>query len=412
MFNLTQETKIISVSGMVHFLTHMCVLIFPAIVIPYSKDLGVPPAEIFPIGFFMYMLYGAMAIPAGYVADKWSRIGILKICVFGMAISSLFASFSTTIVSFTLSLAAIGFFCGFYHPAGMGLIAHGIEKQGSAHGINGILGNLGIAAAPLLSGLVLLTFNWRLVFAFTSALGIIILVIIFMMPIIETHVGNKQAKPKHSAGDKGHWNFFLILCFAMTFSGLLYRANMTSLPAMMELRATDTLNAFFNSFFLGTKSGHLLSGVSALLVSSLFMFSILGQYVGGRLADRFDLRKIYFIFHLSAAPFALGMSIFFNLPLYLAAAGLVFFTLGMQPIENSLASKFLPGHLLSTGYGIKFTLVFGVGSLAVYQVAFVDANWGLHWIYPILTIEALIIAAAAGTLLYATKTMGSVMNTR
>ena len=408
---MSQDARIITVASTAHFLAHMFVLIFPAIVMPFSREMGVPVSEIFPAGFYMYFFYGAMALPAGYFADHWSRVGILKICVGGMSISALIVAYSQSLATLTVSMAFVGMFCGLYHPAGLGLIAQNIKKQGTAHGINGIFGNIGIAAAPLFSGLVLLSFNWRLVYILSALLGFAGLVLISLLPIHEVRPEDSHAKTIED-GDSNHKDrlkYFLILCVSMTIAGLVYRANMTALPVMMETRAPDLLSDI-KQLFAQFESEDALSGVSALLVSTLFLFSMTAQYVGGKLADRADLRWAYFGFFLLSVPFLFGMSIFYGLPFYFAAAGSVFFTLGMQPIENSLVSKFVPGKWLSTGYGIKFTLVFGIGSLAVYQIAYVEKHLGLPQIYSYLTVEAMIMAAVAGLLIYASRTLPRVAN--
>jgi len=67
--------------------------------------------------------------------------------------------------------------------------------------------------------------------------------------------------------------------------------------------------------------------------------------------------------------------------LVLSAAIYMFFSLGMQPIENSLVARYTPGKWRSTGYGIKFILVFGIGSLAVYCVGWIKETWSLGAVY-------------------------------
>jgi predicted MFS family arabinose efflux permease len=103
-------------------------------------------------------------------------------------------------------------------------------------------------------------------------------------------------------------------------------------------------------------------GVATSLVYGL---GILGQWAGGRLADRYDLRILYLCFQALALPFVLLMSVLAGLPLLVAAAGYVFFAIGMQPIENSLVARFTPDRWRCTGYGLKFSVVFGIGALSV-----------------------------------------------
>ena len=62
------------------------------------------------------------------------------------------------------------------------------------------------------------------------------------------------------------------------------------------------------------------------------------------------------------------MTLLGGLPLVGSAAAFVFFSLGMQPIENSLFARYAPPHRRATVYGLKFVCTFGVGSLAVWLV--------------------------------------------
>jgi len=120
---------------------------------------------------------------------------------------------------------------------------------------------------------------------------------------------------------------------------------------------------------------------ATLLVSSVYLVGIFGQLAGGKLADKYDLRWMYLIFHGLSLPFVILVGVFSEELLVVSAAIYVFFALGMQPIENSLVAKFTPNKWRSTGYGIKFILVFGVGSLAVYMVGWIKEIWNLNAVY-------------------------------
>lgn len=399
---MTRESKIVAVSATTHFLTHMNMLIFPAIVMPFSREMGLTPAEVFPLGFLMYFLYGAFALPAGYMADHWSNVGILRICLFGMGVSSLSAGFSTGVDDFTISLAAIGLFCGLYHPAGLGLIAHEIKEQGAAHGTNGIFGNFGLASAPFIAGLVLMMADWRFVFFVTGAFAFAGFLVTFVWTFKERERGLLQGREQKSDKENGLVPYFILLCVIMTVAGLTYRANMTAMPPYFEERASDILQIIGNMVGNGT-SADVMSGSAALLVSTVFIFSMAGQYAGGKIADKLDLRVAYIICFACGVPFVTGMAFFSGWWLYFASAGYAFFSLGLQPVENSLVSKFTPKRWLSTAYGIKFTLTFGLGSVAVWQVAIVGETWGLSSLYPSLAVQTVLMVALAYLLFAVSK---------
>jgi MFS family permease len=165
----------------------------------------------------------------------------------------------------------------------------------------------------------------------------------------------------------------------MTISGLAYRANSIVLPAYLELKAGflwDFFKTIYSSNLEGTKTM-----AATLLASTIYMVGIFGQLVGGKLADKYDLRWMYLTFHALSLPFVILMGVFNQQLLVAFAAVYIFFSLGMQPIENSLVAKFTPNKWRSTGYGIKFILVFGVGSLAVYLVGWIKDVWNLETVY-------------------------------
>ncbi|HUX20447.1 MAG TPA: MFS transporter [Spirochaetia bacterium] len=68
-----QERRILVFASASHFLTHFFMLVFPALVIPISTDLGIPVASALALSFWMYLLYGLLALAWGYMSDRWGH---------------------------------------------------------------------------------------------------------------------------------------------------------------------------------------------------------------------------------------------------------------------------------------------------------------------------------------------------
>jgi MFS family permease len=391
-----REKRVVLVASLTHFIIHINMVIFPVIVLPFSRETGLPISEVFPLSFLMYLLYGMLALPAGYAADRWSKALMLKICMLGTGLSAIGVAFSTGTRDFGFFLALVGLFCGLYHPVGMGLIAREIQAQGKAHGVNGIFGALGEATGPLVAGITLFFLDWRWVYVITGMMGVVGFAVAFFLPVTEREHHEIEAERGRDTHKREYLGYFAILVVAMTMGGLIYRANLTAMPAYLEMRAgamIEILKGFAGS---GLNAG---SGAAGILASTLFVFTIAGQYVGGWMADRYDLRRVYLTVNFAALPFVLGMAFLHGPWLYLSAGFFLFFTLGMQPVENSLVTKFIPRRWFSTGYGIKFTFTFGVGSLAVYEVAYVEKWGGLPWLYPLLSAQVAMLVVVSAVLL-------------
>jgi len=272
-------------------------------------------------------------------------------------------------------LALVGAFASLYHPAGLGLISRTVRGRGTALGINGVFGNIGIAAAPLLTELAAEAWGWRGAYL---ALGLLLSVLgmaVALLSIEETPPGSVTTdEHHHESGERVQ--LFIILLVAMTLGGLSYRANTVAQPAYYAERVT----------FLGY----------GVVTSLVYVFGTLGQWIGGRMADRHDLRLLYLGFHILSLPCVLAMAFATGVPLVAAGAAFVFFSIGMQPIENSLVARFTPDRWRSTGYGLKFSVVFGVGALSVRGVQTFIAHYSLaHVFAAVAAVVALLICTAA-----------------
>lgn len=282
--------------------------------------------------------------------------------------------------SIMLSLAVIGFFASIYHPAGMGLISQGVKNRGMALGINGVAGNIGLVSAPFAAGLLNWLVGWEMTYIIIGAFSLLWGIILLLVSIDETPLHDDgEAAQVSPDTNNNNLKYFLILCVIMTLAGLAYRANSVVLPAYLEFKASFLWN-FFKTINIPNMEG-MKTMAATLLASSVYLVGIFGQLAGGKLADKYDLRWMYLLFHSLSLPFVILVGVFSEQLLVVSAAVYVFFALGMQPIENSLVAKFTPNKWRSTGYGIKFILVFGVGSLAVYLVGWIKEIWNLDAVY-------------------------------
>lgn len=377
---MNNEKKIIVFTCIAHFLSHFYELIFPALAIPLMISLKMELADVLKLSFLMYLLYGLGALPWGIISDRFGNRRSLIIFFLGCGMGALMTTFSESKTALMLSLAVIGFFASIYHPAGMGLISLGVRNRGMALGINGVAGNLGLVSAPFAAGLLNWMVGWEMTYLligiFSIAWGIIMLLVkIDETPILEDMNSNEPVSHTNN-----HFvRYFIILCVIMTIAGLSYRVNSLVLPAYLEFKASFLWN-FFQSIHLTNLQG-TKTMAATLLASSIYLIGIFGQIAGGKVADKYDLRWMYLTFHALSLPFVILMGIVSEQLLVISAAAYVFFSLGMQPIENSLVAKFTPSKWRSTGYGIKFILVFGISSVTVYLVGWIKALWKLEAVY-------------------------------
>ncbi|MDI6727054.1 MAG: MFS transporter [Smithellaceae bacterium] len=391
---MNNEKKIVLFTSVAHFYTHFFELIFPALAIPLTLSLNMSLAEVLPISFLMYLLFGLGALPWGIIADRFGNKRSLVIFFVGAGLGSILTSFSTTSTALFFALAIIGFFSSIYHPAGLGLLSRGVRDRGRAMGINGAAGSAGIAMAPLMAGFFNWIIGWRMIYLLA---GIISLLLGFLMAITridETPIHTQDVSTE-AAKSRVHLKTLLALSFVLIMSGIAYRMNTVILPAYLEFKAP-----FLWNWFLGlnvTQMASTATLAATILATFIYVVGIFGQYFGGWISDKYKLSHVYVVFVLLGLPFLLAMAFLTDLALVLASSFYIFFALGMQPVENSLVAKLTPSQFRSTGYGIKFLLTFGVGALAVYIAGWIKGMWNLEMVY---VFSASVIALMALGIFY------------
>ncbi len=378
-------------------------LFFPALIMPLAAHLDIPMEKTIGLGFFMFLLFGITALPWGILGDKFGARPLLAIFYGGAGLCGLWAAWAIQqkdLWQITLSLGGIGLFSGIYHPVGLGWIGKQItSKTARAMALNGIFGNLGLTCGPVVAGLI----NWLITApAAYVFLGLINLSSLGLLAQSRNQINQSEqkiSKPEQTPPIRG----FIVLLFAMMISGFIYRGVTVTMPPLFEMR-TEHIYSFVHTLIPAIDSKNLLA---TAVVSFIFMFGMLAQYVGGRVGEKIDLRYGYLLFHTLTIPFALISAQLTDIPLIFAILMHSFFLLGMQPMENTLVARLTPPTLHSSAFGMKFILTFGIGALSVPMVKYISMHKGIEYVYPTLALISLLLVSVIFVLIKVTKSVRS-----
>ena len=392
----SRESRILIATCYGHFMSHFNMLVFPAVVLPLAGRLKMDMAYILDLSFWMYCLFGITALPWGMIADRWGSKSLFLIYYIGAGCSGLAAAVWIDHPSkFSIALAMIGLFSGIYHPIGLGMISKEIKRVSLGMAYNGMFGNLGLATAPLLTGVVNWLWGPSAAYLCLGLLNLLGVGLIVVLPRMEVH----RSESKSSGDGNGLLIAFLILLVAMMLGGVVYRGATVILPAYFELKN----QAIFQWLSSVAGSGLSENLVATTSVSFIYIVGMLGQYAGGRTAERFDLRICYLIFHAITIPAAFLMALAADLPLIFLALIYFFFLLGMQPIENTLVAKFTPKKFHHSAFGSKFVLTFGVGALSVKMIKAIETAYSIEAVFYALGLTSIILVGVIVMLIYKTR---------
>src|SRR5918992_3728307 len=161
---MTERRYLVAFINLGHFLDHLVMLVFPTVVVALGREWGRPYSELLPLALGSFIAFGAFALPAGWLADHWSRYRMMAVFFFGIGVSMVLTGFAQSAWQIGVGLTLIGVFAAIYHPVGIAMLVAAPEKMGRALGWNGLWGNLGLAAAALISGALMDLLGWRAAF--------------------------------------------------------------------------------------------------------------------------------------------------------------------------------------------------------------------------------------------------------
>jgi MFS transporter, FSR family, fosmidomycin resistance protein len=364
-------------SNVGHAYSHLLTMLYPTVVLALEKSWGLSYGELIVLMLAGQILFGVAALPAGWLGDRWSAVGMMTIFFLGTGLATIATGLARTPYEVALGLASVGLFASIYHPVGMAWLIRMAENRGRALGANGIYGAVGIALAPLVAGALTEAISWRAAFivpGITSVLfGLGLWVAWRLGKVVDVEADTKPvAEP--SKGDAVR--AFFILSITMTCVGFVGSTLSVVLPKLFEQRLT------------GLGGGTLGTGAMVTLV---YLIASTGQLIGGRLADRFAMKRVYLTCYLVVTPCLLLAAYTESWALLGVALAAVYLNTASLPSENAMLAHFTPSGWRATAYGAKFVLALGVAALAVPVAGWVQDTYGdFFWLF--------VFMAAAGVL--------------
>ena len=243
-----------------------------------------------------YGLFGVGALPGGLLVDRFGPRHLISACLAGMGLSFVVLSIAPGVIGVTLALALWGVAASVYHPAGLTLISNGVADRGRGFAYHGMAGNVGIAGGPLLTAVLLLVFDWRLVAAALAVPAIGAAVggqIIEFDPTAAVEVtdgGQTDSSPSTLSAFVAQTRQlftigFLLVFVIVAFNGLYYRGVLTFLPELLGDFLTQAVGDIQPSVFDPGSPMAEEFDLAQYLYAGLLTIGIGGQYLGGRLTE-------------------------------------------------------------------------------------------------------------------------------
>jgi MFS family permease len=367
-----------------HFLDHFIMLVFAKAAYDAGRYFGMSYEEIIVYGVAGFVLFGGMAPVAAQLADRYSRSLMMVVYHFGIGIAAVLAGLAQSVWQLAAAIGLIGVFAAIYHPVGIAMLIKSNRSIGFRLGINGVFGNMGVAAAPLIIGLLLTVGDWRLCFM-ASGLFCIGYGVVFILALVEEAAPTGKAKSKMATGFAPGWKMALGSMLLSTASGgFIFGAMTFVVPRYFEISLPNVSTSV------------AITGLLASIVYAAASFSQIGV---GWLIDRVAPKWVLFSIGIGQVIFVALAARFTDYALFFAMLVAMCFVFGQIPITDTILSRYVPDHWRARVLSVKFMVNLTIGATVLPICgAILQSGYEMAALFTVMSILAVFVVIAGALL--------------
>lgn len=380
-----------------HFLDHLFTLIFATVAaLALTREWGLSYEQLVYYATPGFLAFGLFSLPAGWIADRWSRHGMMAVFFIGIGLASIATAYARSPLEIAVWLFILGVFAAIYHPVGLAMVVEGAAKSGTgmAIGINGVWGNLGVGSAALITGLLIDQAGWRSAFIWPGVISILLGFVYawLMWPEIMAAQTRRKAPPPVAAAAASSGTTLardallrltVIIFFTTAVSSLVFQSTTFALPKVFAERLG------------GIAGSATLVGWLAFVV---FAVASVAQIVVGKMLDTYGPRMVFMVVAgLQIVFFALmpGLNDWAALAV---ALGFMLGAFGQIPINDYMIGRMAKSELRASIYGVRYVISFLVLGAALPMIGWVHGRWGFDTLFMLLSVVAVVIFGAVSLL--------------
>ena len=369
--------------NLAHAIDHMFLLIFATAVATIAVEFGFSNwTDLMPYSVGAFALFGLGALPAGRLGDLWGRRSMMIVFYFGMGVSAMLVALTQNAWQLAAALTLLGAFAAIYHPVGIPMLVQNVPNPGAVIGLNGLVGNLGIASAAIVTGFLVKWIGWRAAFVIPGIFSLVCGIIFALKCPREAHAPSKGKGGKAAVVLTPQLlvRAFTVMTAAAITSSLLF--NFTT-NGNAQLLAEG---------FRGVVEDPAMLGVLLGLIYAIASFA---QIIVGRLIDRVPLKPLQLWISIIQIPLLIVAAYTQHWFLFAALLAVMVFVFGAIPFTDAMIVRYVDDRLRSRVAGMRLTVAFGFSSAAVWLLGPMVKSVGfstLLWIMAgIASIKALVV---------------------
>ncbi|HML14510.1 MAG TPA: MFS transporter [Xanthobacteraceae bacterium] len=344
-----------------HAIDHYVMLIYPTVVIGLEVVYGRSYGELIVLSTASFVAFGVFSLPAGWLADHWSRRNMMAAFYLGCGASLVAAGLAPNAIMLAVALFALGMFAAIYHPVGMAMLIEASRTRGRTLAFNGVCGNLGAALAAGITAVLASALGWRAAFFIPAALCFATgLVFLRVVPDDRHHTAKRTAAPEIALSRKVALTIFALFVVVALGSGLTFNTVTVALPKIVDER----VGAGVPLYLVGS------------IATAVFMCGALAQLAVGRLVEWIAPHVLFAIISGLALVGVLWSAQASGLALLAALALTMAAIYGQVTVNDMVIARYTADAWRGRIYAVRYFLIFVSSGAAVGAIAFLYGRGG------------------------------------
>jgi MFS family permease len=363
-----------------HAIDHMFLLIFATAVASIAVDFGYADwTDLMPYAVGAFAMFGLGALPAGRLGDLWGRRIMMIIFFIGIGAASLMTAMAQNAWQLAAGLTLIGVFAAIYHPVGIPMLVQNVPNPGAVIGVNGLAGNLGIAAAAVVTGFLIKWMGWRAAFVVPGLIAIGCGILFALLCPQEREAPAKsKTKAKVSLPPAMLIRVFAVMTAAAVASSLLFNFTTNGNAQLLAER------------FRGVLEDPAMLG---LLLAAIYTVASFAQIVVGRMIDTMPFKPLQVWMSVIQVPLLVIAAYTQHWWMFFSLLAVMVFVFGSIPFTDAMIVRYVDDRLRSRVAGMRLTVAFGISSLAVWLLGPLVREMGFAALLLVMAVIAAIKAA-------------------
>lgn len=380
-----------------HFFDHFLILIFATVAVALAVDRrvaipgvatewGLTYSEFIPFATAGFVAFGVFSIPAAWIADKWSRPGMIAVFFVGMGAAAMLAALSQSPWHLGAAVFLVGMMGAIYHPVGLALVVQGKVNTGVPVAVNGVFGNLGVAAAPLVTLLLIEYHGWRAAFFIPGAVcfAVGIAYAVFLKAGTDPEEVSAEQKAAIDAAvlklDRNMLiRVFAIIFFTAAIGSFIFQSTTFALPKIFDERL----------------AGFAASGQEVgWWAFAVFTIASIAQLIVGYAIDRYSVRVVFAIVAATQAAFFTLMLNLQGVEALIVSVCFMLVVFGQIPINDVLVGRVAKSEWRARAYSARYIITFAVMATTIPALSFIHGNWGFTRLFLLMAMGAALIFSA------------------